>query len=440
VNASRPVAALTRRCHLRGRQAQRRDLCLWLGALSSWRGGLVGRLVAEFGSVDRVLQQDPVALRSLLAGGRRNGRRARGAAGEACSPSACSRRRQNLPAEKLSDEECFARVLALDPATCAASLERGEGGEAEVAWCDPLYPPAVRQLADAPLCLFVRAACGEAELARRLRHVCGAPAVAVVGTRAPSPYGEEMAAALGRDLTVRGVLVVSGLAMGIDAAAHAAALTARCDASVATVGVLGCGADVVYPRVNRRLFHDVEARGLLISEFTWGLGARAWRFPARNRIMAALSRGVVIVEGARRSGARLTVDYALEMGREVLAVPGEAGRKLTAAPHWYVRQGASLCESAGDVLRAIAIADSPVGAGLPAGLHPDLTRDLLERGSDTARVAEVLAALELGALNADQVAARCSLAAQEVAALLSQLEIDGLAQLCDGGLYRLRRT
>ncbi len=429
--------ALTRRTGLHGRPARRRDLCIWLGTLASWRGGLMKRLIQEFHTVNGILEQEPATLRALL----RAPRMAPGGRGAAAPDAAqpVMRRRQAHFQERRDDEAGFSPILALEPAHCVAKLERGEHA-AVIAWCDPLYPPALRQLADAPLCVFVRAACSEQQIAHRLQYLCGAAAVALVGTREPSPYGCEMASMLGRDLTAQGVLVISGLAMGIDAAAHEAALAARCAAPLATVGVLGCGADVVYPKVNRRLFGAVHQRGILLSEFAWGVPARAWRFPARNRIMAALARAVVIVEGAERSGARITADYALEMGREVLAVPGEAGKRLTAAPHRYLRQGALLCESAGDVVKAIATVRLPDCEELSGDVDPRVVRQLLEAGSDSGKVASVLKALDGGALTADQVAACCNLKAHEAAALLSELEVDGLAALGDGGVYRLRRV
>ncbi len=129
------------------------------------------------------------------------------------------------------------------------------------------------------------------------------------------------------------------------------------------MAVLGCGADVVYPRRNARLYARVAGSGLIVSEFTWGVPARAWRFPARNRIMAALGRAVVLVEGAERSGARITAGFGADLGRDVLCVPGEAGRRLSEAPNRLLRDGARVCEGADDVLRAIAIDDPGPGGG-----------------------------------------------------------------------------
>jgi DNA processing protein len=421
---------------LHGAAARRRALCIWLGTLASWRGGLIRKLVHEYGSVTEVLDASPAELAALIRppGVERRSRKAQ----PSQSAQRLGRGREQHAAERDVEEQRFAAVLKARPKDLARTQDRLPHSTV-VAWCDSLYPPGLRQLADPPLCLFVRARCDRQEIARRLNSLCRIPAVAVVGTRAPSPYGTEMAAALGRDLTIQGVLVVSGLALGIDATAQAAAIrAARSAQELATVAVLGCGADVVYPHANARLREEVARRGLLVSEFAWGVPARPWRFPARNRVMAGLSRAVVVVEGASRSGARITADYALELGREVLAVPGEAGRRLTEAPHDLLRNGAAVCESAADVVAAIA--GVPLDAETLGGdLDTAQVARLLERRSDNGRLSGVLQALERGPMTADQVAKDCGVRVYEASALLSELEVDGLANLTDGGVYRLDR-
>jgi DNA processing protein len=393
--------------------------------------------VRECGSVGEVLDASPAELVALIG----PPRVAPGGAKAHVSTAAWRPDRAREPregAEQGREEERFAAALKARPDDLARREQRFPHS-AVVAWCDPLYPPALRHLADPPLCLFVRARGDDQEIARRLQLLCDVPAVAVVGTRAPSPYGTEMAAALGRDLAMCGVLVVSGLALGVDATAQAAAIDAApASRTLATVAVLGCGPDVVYPQANARLREDVARRGLLVSEFAWGVPARPWRFPARNRVMAALSRGVVVVEGASRSGARITAGYALELGREVLAVPGEAGKRLTEAPHDLLRNGAPICESAADVMAAISTVQLDAGA-LTGGLEAGTVARLLEGGSDNRKVSGVLRALERGPMTADQVARECGVRVYEASALLSELEIDGLATLSGGGVYRLKR-
>ena len=425
---------LSRRLH--GPPARRRALCIWLGTLASWRSGLVKKLVRECGTVSDMLDASPAELAALI-GSAAVGQRSRKPHPSTAAPRP-ERAREQHAAERDRDEQRFAAAFKTRPEDLAQAHERFPRS-AVVAWCDPLYPPALRQLADPPLCLFVRAECDAQHIAQRLDLLCRTPAVAIVGTRAPSPYGTEMAATLGRDLTVQGVLVVSGLALGIDATAQAAAIrAAKADQELATVAVLGCGPDVVYPQANARLRAEVARRGLLVSEFAWGVPARPWRFPARNRVMAALSRGVVVVEGASRSGARITANYALELGREVLAVPGEAGKRLTEAPHDLLRHGAPICESAADIVAAIATVhlDAETLAG---DLDAAAVARLLEPGSDNGRMSGVLQALERGPMTADQVASACGVRVYEACALLSELEVDGLAVLTGGGVYRLHR-
>jgi DNA processing protein len=416
-----------------GDSGRRRELCLWLATLASWRGGLVRRLVREYGGVSEALDRPVAELRALLRPARPAEARpsttdtARDGAGVA----------EARAAERRADQAYYRAVLEASPGGLARASVGA--GRTRLAWCDPLYPPALRRLSDPPLCLFVVAGAGEPETRRRLELLCGASPAAVVGTRSPSPYGAEMAALLGRDLALRGVVVVSGLALGIDAAAQAAALRAGRGCGLPTVAVLGCGADVPYPRINARLHRDVAAEGLVVSEFAWGVPARTWRFPARNRVMAGLSRAVVVVEGAARSGARLTAGFAAEIGSEVLAVPGEAGKRLTQAPHALLRQGAAVCESADDVLAAIAGVrlDPELLAGDVDGA---VVARLLGARSDDGRLAAVLRALERAALTVDEVAAACRLRVPEAAALLSDLEIEGLAARSAQGTYRLRRA
>jgi DNA processing protein len=201
--------------------------------------------------------------------------------------------------------------------------------------------------------------------------------------------------------------------------------------------VLGCGADVVYPRGNAGLYARVAGDGLIISEFAWGVPARRWRFPARNRVMAALGRAVVLVEGTERSGARITAELAAELGRDVLCVPGEAGRRLSEAPNRLLRDGARVCEGARDVLRTIAVDDPGPGAAAEAAGPLPLPLLVLDHGG--AAVRDVLHELAAASLTIDQLAGRCRLPVAKVAAAVSDLEVEGLARRVEGGRYRLLR-
>ncbi|HJV05661.1 MAG TPA: DNA-processing protein DprA, partial [Actinomycetota bacterium] len=210
---------------------------------------------------------------------------------------------------------------------------------------DPEYPPAVLDLVDPPACLFLRG-----------RPLPTGPAIAVVGARLCSPYGLEMTSAIASGVAAAGVVAVSGAALGIDAAAHRGAL--RVDGH--TVAVLGSGVDVPHPRSNRRLIEDIARVGTVVSEYPPGTPPAPRRFPARNRIIAALSRAVVVVEGAAGSGSLLTADFAVDLHRDVMAVPGPVTSPLSEAPHALIRDGAALVRSPEDVLAPLGL---EAGAG-----------------------------------------------------------------------------
>jgi DNA processing protein len=216
---------------------------------------------------------------------------------------------------------------------------------------DPRYPQALREIFDPPFLLFAR---GRAELINSL-------ALGVVGTRRPTPYGLAVAERIAGDLAHAGLTIVSGMARGIDAAAHKGALAQGGD----TVAVLGCGADVVYPQENKKLAADIAARGLIVSEFPMGTTAFPQNFPIRNRIVSGISVGVLVVEGAQYSGSAITAKLAIDQGREVFAVPGNITSKLSWGPNLLIKQGARLVQDWNDVV---------------AELPPEARRRLIERG------------------------------------------------------------
>ena len=271
---------------------------------------------------------------------------------------------------------------------------------------DPAFPPRLSSTHDPPPGLFVR---GDAPLGLLMQ-----PSVAVVGARACSAYGSSVASSLGRDLAAAGVVVVSGLARGIDAAAHRGTL-----ANGRTVAVLGCGIERDYPRAHAELAAQIAASGLIVSEYPPGVEPAPWRFPARNRIVAGLALATVVVEARERSGALITADLALDAGREVLAVPGEITSQLSKGTNALLRLGATPVTCAGDVLDAIGLEpppppEPPVLAG-PAG-----------------RVRAVIADAPTPA---DELIRRTGLSAGELAAALAELELLGLVTEADG-LYR----
>ena len=275
---------------------------------------------------------------------------------------------------------------------------------------DDGYPARLRAIHDPPVGLFVR---GDGPL-----DLLARPCVAIVGARACSPYGSEVAAMLGNRLASAGVVVISGLARGVDAAAHRGALVTGI-----TVAVLGCGIDRDYPRAHASLAADIAADGLLVSEYAPGVEPAPWRFPARNRIVAGLADATVVVEARARSGALITADLALEEGRDVLAVPGEITSHLSAGSNALLRLGATPATAASDVLEVLGIdpAVAAASAAAPANL------------SDTTEVVARLVAD--AAIAVDEIIRRTGLGAAEVSAALTELELLGLVSEADG-VYR----
>ena len=265
------------------------------------------------------------------------------------------------------------------------------------------FPPLLRAIYDPPPKLYVRGAAEDAVLAQ--------PAVALVGARACSTYGAQVARRLGRELAAAGLVVVSGLARGVDGEAHRGAL----EAGGLTVAVLGCGIDRDYPVAHAELARRIRERGLVVSEYEPGVEPAPWRFPARNRIIAGLSAATVVVEARERSGALITADLALEEGRDVLAVPGEITASLSAGTNALLKLGAGPCTSAQDVLDHFGL-------------------DQEERAAPAVgeSAAAVLAALPAAA---DDIVHATGLDARTVAVTLAELELAGLAHEGDG-LYR----
>jgi DNA processing protein len=215
-----------------------------------------------------------------------------------------------------------------------------EAGAELVVMTDPRYPQLLREIFDPPIALYTR---GRTELLGKLM-------LAVVGTRRPTPYGVAVAERLGGDLARAGLTIVSGMARGIDTAAHRGALGAGGN----TVAVLGCGVDVLYPSENRKLAAEIAERGLLVSEFPMGAPAFPQNFPIRNRIISGLSAGVLVVEGAQYSGSSITARLALEQGREVFAVPGSIVSRMSWGPNLLIKQGAKLVQDWNDVVVELA--------------------------------------------------------------------------------------
>jgi DNA processing protein len=296
----------------------------------------------------------------------------------------------------------FARNF--DEAAYRARLERD--GLRWLGRSQPDFPPLLGAIHDPPPGVFVRGT-GSVEL---LRH----RAVAIVGARACSPYGAQVARTCARELAAAGLVVVSGLARGIDSEAHRGAL----EAGGRAVAVLGCGVDRDYPAGNRELARRIGETGLIVSEYAPGVEPAPWRFPARNRIIAGLAGATVVVEARERSGALITADLALEEGREVFAVPGEITSALSDGTNALLRLGATPLTSPADVLESFGLSAERRDA---SALSPN-ANVTLER-------------VRTGATTADEVARMTGLDASLVAIALTELELAGLV-VSGEGVYR----
>jgi DNA processing protein len=215
-----------------------------------------------------------------------------------------------------------------------------DAGAQLIAVQDSRYPAQLREIYDPPLIMF---ASGRVELLRE--HAIG-----IVGTRRPTPYGMAVAERFGADLAKAGLVIISGMARGIDTAAHRAVLAEGGD----TIAVLGCGVDVIYPSDNRRLHQEIAQKGLILSEFPMGAPAYPQNFPIRNRIVSGVSVGVVIVEGAQHSGSAITAKLAMDQGREVFAIPGNVTSKMSWGPNLLIKQGAKLAQDWTDVTNELS--------------------------------------------------------------------------------------
>jgi DNA processing protein len=311
---------------------------------------------------------------------------------------------------EVGDAAAARSYAAFRPAGARAAI--GAAGLTAVCRCRPRYPDRLRTLPDPPAVLHVL---GRAEA------LGDAEAVAIVGARRATAYGLEVSRTLGRELSAAGVPVVSGLAMGVDAAAHVGAL----ERAAPPVAVLAAAADVAYPARHRRLHAEIAARGCVVSEMPPGFTAFRWSFVARNRIIAALAAVTVVVEAAERSGSLTTADFAADLGRAVGAVPGRITCRTAAGTNGLLQSGAALVASAADALDLLAEATGaerrvPAPRDDTAALEPHLRRllEAVESGRGT-----------LGALAATPDEARVVLAG------LGELEFRGLVRRSFGGSY-----
>lgn len=279
-----------------------------------------------------------------------------------------------------------------------------------IGFSDTDYPPPLKKIPDPPPILYVR---GGFQYGDDI-------AVAIVGTRNPTPQGVFIAKELALQLSNQGLTIISGMARGIDSEAHLGAL----EAGGRTVAVLGCGVDVVYPKENQALMERIAAGGAVVSEFPLRTDPLAKNFPARNRIISGLSLGVVVVEATEDSGSLITAGFALDQGREVFAVPGNISNDFSKGPHKLIRQGAKLIENYQDILVELSI---------PQLADTELATATDQHWSETER--KVLAVMSREPLHVDQIVRRCGLASAQLNSILIQLELNGAVKRFPGQLY-----
>jgi len=312
-------------------------------------------------------------------------------------------------------------VRGADPATVAPDLEWLEDEDNHLLrLTDSYYPSRLRDISRPPPLLFVR---GEPRLLEM-------PQLGVVGSRNPTPGGADHAFEFAHHLSGAGFPITSGLALGIDAAAHEGALAA----GGVTLAVVGTGLDRVYPARHRDLAHRIAAQGAIVSEFSIGTGVRPENFPRRNRIISALSLGVLVVEASLRSGSLTTARYALEQGREVFAIPGSIHNPLARGCHALIRQGAKLVETATDIIEELPPAEySPPSLTDDMPLFPPLASPAVPMFD--REYYQVLEAMGHDPVSVDTLVQRTQLTAAEVSSILLRWELEGQIATCSGGRY-----
>lgn len=288
-------------------------------------------------------------------------------------------------------------------------------GARVIAYDSEDYPVLLKQLVDPPLLLFVL---GDHRLLSN-------NSIAIVGSRAATGYGRRTSFQLGEALSGYGVNVVSGMALGIDTEAHRGCLHGGGN----TVAVLGCGLDVVYPKQNKKLYDTIAGRGAVVSEYPLGTKPEGFRFPARNRIIAGLSSGVVVVEAARKSGSLITAQMALDIGRDVFAVPGQVDSFKSEGAHWLLQQGAKLVTTVKDIADEYALSQTGMKQW-----DESISLDGIELDPDAALLLELV---DSYGMSREDVIHKSEMGAARVSELLLFMELEGLIEMLPGD--RLRR-
>ncbi|MES2401574.1 MAG: DNA-processing protein DprA [Pseudomonadota bacterium] len=346
------------------------------------------KLLATFGSAQAIFEQSPAALRRLGS--------------------------DKLERALLEESPALAELLQTTLDWLAAAANRQV-----VTLGDAAYPASLLNIADPPLMLYMMGS-----LAAPSSMAQAGPCLAIVGSRNPTPQGEINARQFAKSFGASGMCVVSGLAMGVDGAAHDGALLG----GGTTIAVVGTGLDRVYPKKHLELAHRIAAQGMIISEFPLGTPPISSNFPKRNRIISGLSQGVLVVEAALKSGSLITARMATEQGKEVFAIPGSIHSPQSRGCHWLIKQGAKLVENAEDVLEELR---------LPSSRPAESNTDEEDEASEAAPADKgFMTALGFDPVSLDALQARTGLPTPELQAKLLELELDGVLTRLPGGLFQ----
>jgi DNA processing protein len=343
----------------------------------------IARLIKAFGSPEKALQASREKIRQA---------------------GLTQRAAENIASSNVANEKILKDIETL----------RDIGAHVITRW-DPNYPENLQEIYDPPALLFVRGEFSAQDV----------NAVAVVGTRNPTHYGVEITQAITRDLVRAGITIVSGLARGIDTAAHWAALR---DGG-RTIGVLGCGIDVCYPKENKELVDHMAQNGAVISEFRPSISPLATNFYRRNRIVSGLSRGTLVVEAAPRSGSLITAAHAIDQNREVFALPGSVLNKRSWGPHHLLKEGAALVESAEDIISALFGPANKTALSMHRQMELEELRDLSETGK------AVFEAIDLDPVHIDSLCETLGIDAGRLSGVLLELELQGLIRQHPGKMF-----
>ncbi len=377
---------------------QREDLAAWLRlTLSEGVGNETARkLLAAFGLPQAIFGQSATALQQVVTPGQASALR--------------------------KEPAGLADLLAATTDWLDAQDDAGQ--RRVVALGDAEYPGALLTIEDPPLVLYL--------LGAELTPDALARSVAIVGSRNPTPQGEGNAQQFARALSSAGLSIVSGLALGVDGAAHRGALEGAAPGQLATIAVVGTGLDRVYPKRHLALAHSICRQGLMISEYPIGTPPLAGNFPKRNRLIAGLSRGTLVVEAALQSGSLITARMAVEQGKEVFAIPGSIHSTQSRGCHALIRQGAKLVECAQDVLEELKLDSAINSIAAPADSQRATSQNDLHSG--------VLKVLGFDPVSLDALIARTGTDAATLQAWLLELELDGQVARLPGGLFQRTRS